>query len=114
LAEKLFLQYADEEDAMNSANMEGISLLCEQMDIDPMEDIRILVLLWKMGANEKPGMITREEWMTGCHRLQVDSVAKFQSLLPSLETGFLDQAEFKEFYKVRHIHLLGKLQIQDA
>jgi hypothetical protein len=86
---------------MNSANMEGISAFCEQLDIDPMEDTRILVLLWKMGANEKPGRITKEEWISGCHKVQVDSVAKFQALLPALETGFLDQPEFKEFYKVR-------------
>lgn len=100
MAEKLFLQYADEDDGMNSANMEGISLLCEQLDMDPMEDVRILVLLWRMGANDKPGMITKEEWMNGCQKLQVDSIVKFQSLLPSLDTGFLDHAEFKDFYKV--------------
>ena len=99
-AEKLFLTYADEDDACLSANMEGISKLCDQLDIDPMEDIRILVLLWKMGATDKPGLITKDEWMAGCNKLQVDSIAKFQELLPSLETGFLDQPDFKDFYKV--------------
>lgn len=61
--------------------------------------MRILVLLWKMGANEKPAQISKQEWMQGCAKLSVDSVAKFQGLLPSLDTGFLDQTDFKEFYK---------------
>jgi hypothetical protein len=100
VAEKLFLNYADEVDVYQSANMEGISKLCEHLQIDPLEDVRVLVLMWRMGANEKPGMITKKEWMAGCHALQVDSVAKMKELLPSLDTGFLDRSEFKDFYKV--------------
>ena len=99
-AEKLFQEIADEDDP-HVAGMEGISKLCDQLGVDPLEDLRILVLLWKLGANEKPAQISKEEWMQGCNKLQVDSIAKFQSILPSLDTGFLDQAEFKDFYKVR-------------
>ena len=77
----------------------GISKLCEELDIDPLEDMRILVLLWKMGANEKPAQISKHEWMQGCQTLQVDSIEKFKSILPSLDTGFLEASEFKEFYK---------------
>jgi len=97
-AEKLFQEIADEDDDQ-VAGMEGISQLCEQLNIDPLEDMRVLVLLWKMGANEKPAQISKQEWMQGCTKLQVDSVAKFESILPSLDTGFLDQTEFKDFYK---------------
>ena len=82
-----------------SSNAPGISKLCEQLNIDPLEDIRVLVLLWKMGANEKPAQISKQEWMQGCAKLQVDSIAKFEAMLPSLDTGFLDQTEFKDFYK---------------
>jgi DCN1-like protein 1/2 len=99
-AEKLFQEIADEEDP-HVASMEGISKLCDQLELDPLEDIRILVLLWKLGANEKPGQINKEEWMQGCNKLQVDTIDKFQALLPSFDTGFLEQAEFKDFYKVR-------------
>jgi DCN1-like protein 1/2 len=99
-AEKLFQDIADEDDP-HVASMEGISKLCDQLELDPLEDIRILVLLWKLGANEKPAQINKDEWMQGCNKLQVDSVDKFQALLPSLDTGFLEQAEFKDFYKVR-------------
>lgn len=77
----------------------GISKLCDDLGIDPLEDIRILVLLWKLGANEKPAQISKEEWKKGCIKLQVDSIKKFQALLPALDTGFLDRTEFRDFYK---------------
>jgi len=79
--------------------MEGISKFSEDLGIDPLEDIRILVLLWKMGANDKPAQINKVEWQQGCEKLQVDSIDKFRKLLPSLDTGFLDRTEFKDFYK---------------
>ena len=101
-AEKLWNEIVDEGTV---ASMEGISILCEKLDLDPLEDIRVLVLLWKMGATSKPAQISREEWMKGCEKLQVDTVTKFKELLPSLEVGFLDNDEFKEFYKVRRLYL---------
>lgn len=79
----------------------GIYKFAEKIDIDPAEDIRILVLLHKMGANEKPGQITRDEWKKGCEKLEADSIEKFKALLPSLDTGFMVDNEFREFYKVR-------------
>lgn len=101
-AEKIFADIADEDDP-STASMEGISTLCDKLEIDPLEDIRILVLLWKLGSKEKPAQITKEEWMAGCQRLQVDSIEKIKALLPSLDTGFLDRLEFKDFYKVRQL-----------
>lgn len=38
--------------------------------------------------------------MTGCHKLQVDSIDKFKKTLPALDTGFMDRGEFSDFYKV--------------
>ena len=99
-AEKIFNDMLADEDDPHVAGMEGISKLCEELDIDPLEDIRVLVLLWKLGANDKPAQINKEEWMMGCQKLQADSIAKFKSILPSLDTGFLDQTAFKDFYKV--------------
>mmetsp|Transcript_11036 Transcript_11036/g.16691 ORF Transcript_11036/g.16691 Transcript_11036/m.16691 type:complete len:238 (-) Transcript_11036:223-936(-) len=80
-------------------DMEGISKLCEQIDIDPESDVRVLVLLWKLGANDRPGEISKEEFLGGCTRLGVDSASKIQGLMPSLDLGFLDREEFKGFYK---------------
>ncbi|KAL7453738.1 hypothetical protein ACHAWC_006908 [Mediolabrus comicus] len=97
-ASKLFDEICDEDDP-NVAGMEGICKLCEQLQLDPLEDVRVLVLLHKLGANKKPAEISREEWMSGCNRLQLDTVAKFTNYLPALDTGFMDRDEFKEFYK---------------
>lgn len=99
-AEKLFDEIADEDDP-TVAGMEGISTLCEKLDLDPYEDIRVLVLMWKLGSKEKPAQISKDEWMKGCNKLQIDSIDKFISLLPALDTGFLDRNDFKDFYKVR-------------
>jgi hypothetical protein len=99
-AEKIFADIADDDDP-TVAGMEGICTLCEeQLGIDALEDIRVLVMLWKLGSKEKPAQISKDEWMSGCQKLQIDSIAKLKDLLPSLDTGFLDQAEFKDFYKV--------------
>jgi len=38
--------------------------------------------------------------MTGCNKLQLDSIDKFTNFLPALDTGFMERDEFKEFYKV--------------
>mmetsp|Transcript_11821 Transcript_11821/g.21330 ORF Transcript_11821/g.21330 Transcript_11821/m.21330 type:complete len:260 (-) Transcript_11821:293-1072(-) len=97
-AEKLFAELC-EDDNPDAASMEGICKLCEQLDIDALEDVRVLVLLWKLGANKKPAEIQKEEWMAGCHKLKLDSVDKFKKLLPSLDTGFMDREEFGDFYK---------------
>ena len=71
----------------------------EKLGIDATEDIRILVLLWKMGCNEKPSKMSKNEWMQGCAALQIDSWDKLKSQLPACDTGFLEQQEFKDFYK---------------
>ena len=86
---------------MDHRYIAGICQLCEQLDLDPLEDVRVLVLLWKLGANKKPAEIQREEWMEGCRKLQLDSIDKFKGLLPGLDTGFMDREEFSDFYKVR-------------
>lgn len=77
----------------------GIFTLGEKLGMDATEDIRILVLLWKMGCREKPAQISKQEWLQGCSQLGVDSWEKIKSLVPSLDTGFLERDEFKSFYK---------------
>lgn len=96
--DKMFDDIAEDDDP-SIATMEGICALAEKLNIDPMEDIRILVLLHKLGSKEKPGQITREEWTKGCKLLQTDSIDKLVALLPSLDTGFMVDNEFRNFYK---------------
>jgi hypothetical protein len=96
-AEAIFSEITDPEDP-TVATMEGISTLCDQISLD-IEDIRILVLLWKMNAVEKPAQISKQEFLKGCADLKLDSLDKFKELLPSLDTGFLERTDFKDFYK---------------
>jgi len=37
--------------------------------------------------------------MQGCERMQVDSIAKLKNLLPGLDPGFMERAEFRNLYK---------------
>ena len=94
---KKFLMHNGED--LSVDGMEGISKLCDKLDLDPLKDIRILVLLWKLGSKEKPAQISREEWISGCQTLQADSINKFKALLPSLDTGF----RFREASPVSHL-----------
>jgi Cullin binding len=79
---------------------QGIAALGDKLGIDVTEDIRILVLLWKMDCKDMPGHVTAQEWINGCQTLKVDSWESLLSVLPSLDPGFLEHgAEFKDFYK---------------
>lgn len=56
---KMFDSLADEDDPELITT--GISTICENLKIDPSSDVRILVLLWKLGAKSKPGSITKSK-----------------------------------------------------
>jgi hypothetical protein len=80
--------------------LSGIAEMGKKLNMDVTDDIRILILLWKLGAKDKPAEISKAEWMAGCEALHVDSWDKFRkTVTPTLDTGFLDQTEFKDFYK---------------
>lgn len=80
-------------------DMEGVCKLCEDIKIDPESDVRILVLLWKLGANARPGEISKEEWVAGCSKYNLDSSQAFEQFIPSLDLGFMDRDDFKGFFK---------------
>ena len=79
--------------------MEGISNLSQALSIDPTSDVRILALMWRLGACSKPGQISLSEFETGMQRLGCESVESLVPVTPSLDPGFLERAEFREFYK---------------
>lgn len=79
----------------------AISLLGEKLGVDAESDIRILVLLWKCNA-QKPGVLSKEEWLTACKDGTLNVQNKWDSLkeqVPALDVGFLAGNEFKDFYK---------------
>lgn len=49
-----FAKYADEDDE-ELMSMEGISRVCDVLNIDPSVDVRALMLFWRLGSNSKPG-----------------------------------------------------------
>jgi hypothetical protein len=57
--------------------------------------------MWKLGSREKPAQISKEEFVSGCVQYNLDSVDAMKDFIPSLDVGFMDQTEFKDFYKVR-------------
>ena len=75
--------------------MDGISKLCESLDMDPASDVRVLVMLWKLGAVSKPGCISKTEFIAGMEKLHASDVNKLKSLVPSFDPGFLDRSEFR-------------------
>ena len=54
--------------------------------MDVTEDIRILLLLWKMDIPRPE--ISRQQWEDGCDKISVDgTLEKFEEYLPSLDIG---------------------------
>ena len=76
-------------------SMEGISKLCDQLNIDPNTDVRVLVLMWKLGANSKPGSITRPEFLQGMKTLGKSDSVGLSQLLPTFDPGFMDRPAFR-------------------
>lgn len=94
----LFNSFADDDDP-EIISMEGISKLGEQLEMDPSSDVRLLVLLWKLGALSKPGSITKTEFLNGMKKLKKDSIKGLKSITPSFDLGFLERQEFRDLYR---------------
>lgn len=92
--ERLFDSLVDPDDP-DTMYMDGISKMCESLGLDPATDVRVLVLLWKLGAVSKPGCITRNEFVSGFQKLRVGDVDKLKALVPSFDPGFLEKSEFR-------------------
>lgn len=107
-AEDLFETLVDQDDP-ELISMEGIGKLCESLGLDPATDVRVLVLVWKLGGVTKPGAITKTEFLKGCQTLQVSSVDKMKALLPALDPGFLDRSEFRG---TEPIYVNGRMELK--
>jgi hypothetical protein len=104
--DKLFDNYMEideEKDEHNLMSADGFIQFISDLGILDLEDIRVLVLMWKLGSLKtskgKPGSITREEFKSGMKNLGKKSIADLIPYLPSLDVGFLENIEFREFYK---------------
>lgn len=95
--EQLFLRFAGGKEILD---LDDITALCEQIGIDAANDIRSMVLMWKLGAKSLPGAIKKEEFLAGLKALQVDSLEGLKALVPSFDPGFLIQNEFRGYLVV--------------
>jgi hypothetical protein len=98
VVEALFDKLADEDDP-DLMSMEGIGTLCEEMGIDPSSDVRCLVMVWKLGSAAKPGAVTKVEFVAGMRKLGKTDAKGLATCLPMFDPGFLEQQEFRDFYK---------------
>ena len=94
----LFNSLADAEDT-EIISLEGLQSLGEQIGLDAALDVRFLVLLWKLGATSKPGCITRQEFVAGMRTMRKESLEALRQAIPTLDPGFLERNEFRDFYK---------------
>jgi hypothetical protein len=94
---KLFDSFADDDDT-ESISMEGIAKMCEELDLDPSTDVKVLVLAHKLHAS-KPGQIARVEFIAGMTSLRVCTMLELKRKIPSFDVGFMEKTEFREFYR---------------
>lgn len=111
ILEAVFNEFADPDDS-EIITMEGISKISEHLGIDPSADVRILVILWRLGSSSKPGVITKAEFIAGMRALRKDSIAGLKELLPSFDPGFLNRNQFRGTMRLVFIYLFYFLSKQ--
>ena len=91
----LFEPYKDPEE--DSILADGIENMCNDLEVRP-EEFRVLVLAWKFEA-ETMCRFTRNEFVTGCRKLRVDSMKGIQLKFPEMLQEIENKQNFKEFYR---------------
>ena len=76
----------------------GLVDLCGALEIDPASDVRLLALLWRLGAKQ-PALILREEWAEGMVAIGCDSLEKLKAFVVALEPYALEKRAFRDFFK---------------
>lgn len=108
-AESVYQKFADPDDP-EVISMEGVEALCKEVGItDISEDVRALVLCFKLGActievtgKPKPGCIKHDEFIKAMKSMNKSTLAHIAQLLPSLDPGFMEASEFKNFFSFVH------------
>ncbi|OAY79177.1 DCN1-like protein 2 [Ananas comosus] len=92
--EELYNRYKDP--YVDMITVDGISLLCEDLQVDP-QDIVMLVISWHMKAAIMCEF-SRQEFIGGLQSLGIDSIEKFREKLPALRAELKDEQKFHEIY----------------
>jgi len=93
--ESFFHKYADSNLALIGPH--GVEKLCQDLEVQP-EDIVMLVLSWKLGA-ENMGWYKLAEWKTGMTSIECDNISKLKNKIPSLRGLLKDPSSFKKIFR---------------
>ncbi|KAJ6843398.1 DCN1-like protein 2 [Iris pallida] len=77
--------------------VEGISRLCNDLQVDPEDIVMFLVVSWHMKAATMCEF-SRQEFVSGLQSLGVDSLEKFREKIPSIRAEVKDEHKFCEIY----------------
>ncbi|XP_010257311.1 PREDICTED: DCN1-like protein 2 isoform X1 [Nelumbo nucifera] len=92
--EELYNRYKDPYVDMILAD--GISLLCNDLQVDP-QDIVMLVVSWHMKAATMCEF-SKQEFIGGLQSLGVDSLEKFRERIQFMRSELKDEQKFREIY----------------
>ncbi|KAI3835672.1 hypothetical protein MKX03_015275 [Papaver bracteatum] len=92
--EELYNRYKDPYADMIMAD--GISLLCNDLQVDPA-DIVMLVVSWHMKAATMCEF-SKQEFVSGLQSLGVDSMDKFRERIQFMRNELKDEQKFREIY----------------
>ena len=93
--ESFFEKYKDSNE--DSILADGTEKLCQDLKLDPTE-FRILLLAWKFSVSQMC-RFTKQEFMTGCKTLKVDSIRALQGKLAVLEQEVENKDMFRDLYR---------------
>lgn len=62
----------------------NIHPLAQELGLNAETDVCVLVLAWKLKSSERPGSITKDEFLAGMREMQCDSVAGLKAKLPGV------------------------------
>jgi len=97
-----FASYADADEGV--VTFEGLGRLGDDLGVDAASDTKLLVLCWRLQA-ERPGSLSEEEWNrlgTSPHLPTCGGPLSVEALKRgwgSLDPNFLENAEFRPFFK---------------
>jgi len=94
-----WLTSSESEDAdPDVISMEGICKMLKVLGME-MEDVSAILLLHKLGAGSKPGVITKAEFIEGMEKkVRKSNLAGLKSIAHQFDPGFLDIQQFRDFF----------------
>ncbi|KAG6504149.1 hypothetical protein ZIOFF_036480 [Zingiber officinale] len=96
LGEKAALQALKANPYVDMIVVDGISLLCTDLQVDP-QDIVMLVVSWHMKAATMCEF-SRQEFIGGLQSLGIDTIEKFREKLSYMRSELRDDQRFREIY----------------